>query len=262
MQLDATLRSLCLHCRDISALRLKALYVTSEERYERQYQQLMGEYPFVEFVRERSFQHQLLSMLHSCAFVLFLVDDNLFVRNFSILEIARCLQNNHDVLGFSLRLGENTHYCYPQDREQKLPEWTRLEAGFLKYKWSEADGDFAYPLEVSSSVYRGEDVWPLLTRHTFTNPNTLEAQLAACVHRFVHKSYLLCHIHSLTFCNPINRVQKVYPNRSGEKVHVSPQQLGRLFDQGYRIAVEKYIGFIPDACHQEVELELKLSTAE
>jgi hypothetical protein len=258
LQLDATIRSLMLHCRDHQQLALKVLYTTANPYMENQYHELIRTYDMVEFIKEHHFKSQLLSNVEPYPYVLFLVDDNLFVRDFSVMDLIHSLETHQDVLGFSLRLGVNTDYCYPLDRKQKLPAFLAVDHGFLKYNWTQAEYDFAYPLEVSSSLYRIDDILPLLIQTEFSNPNTLECGLAAHAYRFVNqKNYILCHPQSLTFCNPLNVVQNVFHNRAGNRSLYSVQELCKMFDQGYRIDVEQYSGFIPHACHQEMDLYFK-----
>jgi glycosyltransferase involved in cell wall biosynthesis len=91
----------------------------------------------------------------------------------------------------------------------------------------------------------------------FTNPNTLEGLMND--HKSMvqqGKSYLLCFEQSVTFCAPVNIVQTAWPNRVSSKAEYSPDSLARLFSKGYRIDISAYDGFLPGACHQEVELKL------
>jgi hypothetical protein len=67
----------------------------------------------------------------------------------------------------------------------------------------------------------------------------------------------LCYENSVTFCNPINKVQTVATNRAGSVVEYSSDHLAQLFESGYRIKVEAYTGFVPNACHQEVALNFE-----
>ena len=188
--------------------------------------------------------------------ILFLVDDNIVVSDFSLRESLQLLRDHPNALGFSLRLGKNTTYCYAMDQAQRLPEYTPLEGGTLKFDWTTSELDFAYPLEVSSSVYRLKDILPLIVRQPFSNPNELEYQLAVSAGQFSQQMpFLLCPEKSLTFCNPLNLVQNFSPNRASDAMEYSSARLADLFDQGYRIRVEAYDGFIPQSCHQEVVLE-------
>jgi hypothetical protein len=125
----------------------------------------------------------------------------------------------------------------------------------LKFDWTNAGDDFGYPLEVSSSVYRLDDLYPLLCKFSFDNPNRLEAKLARQSRSFRQTCpYLLCYPQSVAFCNPANMVQAVAQNRSGTRSDYSKESLAALFEEGYRIKVEDYAGFAPNAAHQEVDL--------
>ncbi len=255
MQLESVFSSLLLHCRDRENLALKVLYLTSGSFHEKQYRRLSKDYRGVAFLREDNFKSQVLAGLETAEHVLFLVDDAVFIQDFTIADIKACLENNAEALGFSLRLGTNTAYCYSRDISQELPAFSETAGGFLKYDWSAAAGDFGYPLEISSSLYRVGDIAPLLRQLEFANPNTLEGQMAAHKHLFMNrKNYLLCGRRSIAFCNPVNMVQNVWSNRSGSNPQYTVDRLGRLFEQGYRIDVAKYSGYLPNACHQEVDL--------
>ena len=110
---------------------------------------------------------------------------------------------------------------------------------------------------MSSSIYRSSDLWPFLSRIEFSNPNTLEHNLSQFRHRFRDIApLLLCYRQATTFCNPINIVNTACRFRSGERPEYSSTSLKEQFAQGFRLDVKSYCNFIPNACHQEVELQL------
>lgn len=255
MQLDAVLRSLWLHCRDIGSADVKVLYTTSDAAHEYQYMRLMEMHPKAEFIREHDFKQQLLSSIADYPFVFFVVDDCIFVKPFFLKDVVSAVDEHQDVLGFSFRLGRNTTYCYSRDRSQQLPVFQELKNGFVKFHWASGEYNFGYPLEVSSSMYRTKDLFTLLAESPFQNPNTLESQLAHQAWKYAGShGYAICNAVSLAFCNPVNIVQLVYKNRRGTNNGYSIHELFRLFQEGYRIHVEQYSGFVPGSCHQEVEL--------
>lgn len=257
MQLDATLRSLSVHCQDTDDVDFKVIWTKSDARHEQQYQKLASTYSTIEFISQVNFESQFLASIANYEYVLFLVDDNIFVRDFSINNIITSLSTNPDALGFSLRLGANTNYCYMLRLEQQLPTFMSIDNEMLKFDWTSAQHDFAYPLEVSSSVFRVKDIIAVL-HDSFVNPNTLEAYLNNHKMAFYHlRKFLLCNQYSSTFCNPVNKVQTIFNNRAGETFYYSPDELREMFTQGYRIDVEEYSGFMPNACHQEVELKFE-----
>ena len=256
MQLQAGLQSFFLHCGDSARVAVKVLFTTSSPAHEGQYQRLRTEYGAVEFIRESGFKEDLLAALAGHPYILFLVDDNLFVRDFVLEHAVESLKNQPGALGFSLRLGENTTYCYMLNREQKLPAFTTLEHNVLWHEWVDAACDFGYPLEVSSSLYRTKDLLPLLHKIDFRNPNTLELLLDANKTLYAHvRSRLLCFQKSVAFCNPLNIVQTMWINRAGSREQYTAEKLSSLFDQGLRIDVEALADFVPAACHQEIEFQ-------
>ena len=300
MQLEATLASLALHCRDLDRLRLRVLYRASSPLHARQYQQLAQDYqaPWIRFVKEDIFRRQTLELLlpggymlaakyfyrtamrlserigqsstwwvprSQNDFVLFLVDDNLFVHDFCLADATSALAATPEAIGFSLRLGKNTQYCYTLDRPQPLPTFTVHGNGILLFRWADGEADFSYSLEVSSSIYRLRDIDPIIGKPDFRNPNQLEYYILAKSARLLERKLpaLLCYDYSIAFCNPVNRVQEYAPNRAGSQPTYSSETLAEFFDQGMRIDVASYAGFRPTGCHQEVELRFRqLSTAK
>lgn len=290
MQLDATLKSFLRCCRDYEDVQLSILYLATNEEQAQQYAQLRRDYAghrYIAFLPEQDFRRDLLYVLTpynsrtpqfhwqmlsnrlaghlhrlpmpwlrfaSLPYVLFLVDDNVFVREFSLCRVAEALQHQSRAIGFSLRLGENITHSYVADRPETMPDCSRLDHDVCAFDWTSTSGSFGYPLELSSSVYRIRELLPLINRLQFQNPNTLESQLASNAGRF-RRSHpqLLCYRQSVTFCNPVNKVQTIYANRAGNRPEYSAGQLAQLFDNGYRIDVAAMADFVPSACHQEVE---------
>ncbi len=256
MQLDGTLRSFYMHCKDAAVIDTKVIYKASHPLHKNHYEDLKKYYGNTEFITEQNFKEQVLSLLRQYTYVLFLVDDNIFLRNFHISHLADILKENTNAIGFSLRLGENTAYCYTVDSPQNIPAFTHIPDDILKYDWTSAERDFGYPLEVSSSLYRVKELYPLLVQINFSNPNILENQMDANKRIYASaRPMLLCNKLSLTFCAPVNKVQDVCENRSGNEHCYSREMLAIKFGEGYRIDIEKYAGFTPNACHQEISLD-------
>jgi glycosyltransferase involved in cell wall biosynthesis len=258
MQLAATLESFMLHCRDGGDAKVHVLYKASNDVFESHYEKLKKDFPSVMFIEESDFKEQVLRVLDGYEYVLFLVDDNIFVGDFSCGRIIRMLGLRPEVLGFSLRLGRNTEYCYMRDVKQSLPAFNSAGEGVLEYDWRRGEHDFGYPLEVSSSVYRVEDVFGLLRQVDFANPNIMEGMMAANASLYVlHRPGLLCYERSVTFCNPVNVVQSVSDNRASSECGYTAERLAEMFEKGMRIDVGRYSNFTPRSCHQEVEPAFK-----
>ncbi len=256
MQLAAAIESFSLHCSDNEDIKLHVLYKASNDIYRAQYDTLKNEFADVTFIKETDFKAQTLAVISEYEYVLFLVDDNLFVKDFSLAEIVGLLKQNHNALGFSLRLGKNTTYSYARDAQVTLPQFWYVAKSVLKYDWTRGRIHFAYPLEVSSSIYRAADIAPLLKKLDFDNPNMLEGLMAANTQLYARsRAALLCYEQSAAFCNPLNIVQTVSLNRAGSLSRYSADSLAQMFEQGLRIDVQRYAGFVPNSPHQEVQLE-------
>ncbi len=261
LQLEATIASFKARCENAGSVKLNVLYTTSNEEMERHYQEIAEQYPDVAFVREFAFKNDLISLIQNSKHVLFLVDDCLFVKDFSIQHFIEPLSAEPTLIGASLRLGRNTTYCYSLDREQSIPQLMPLTNDLNIFEWPTEDCDFAYPLEVSSSIYRTELLLPLLAKLDYKNPNTLEAALSAVAPQLADIfSHLLCPNESIAFCAPINKVQNDFNNRAGTSDDSGPEVLAEKFSLGYRVDIEALHDFTPNACHQEISLPLKKNT--
>ena len=188
-------------------------------------------------------------------YILFLVDDNIFVNRFAFHTIVRLFKLQGNLLGFSLRLGENTTHCYMKNEPQKVPVFTVINGNLLKFSWFQAEQDFGYPLEISSSIYPLKNILPLLVSISFQSPNMLESKMAYHAKAMRHSyPFLSCYRRSVTFCNPINKVQEEISNRAGNIFCYSTGKLQKRFEKGERINIDSFDGFISNACHQEVDL--------
>jgi hypothetical protein len=281
LQLQATLASFALHCREATQTPITVLYRTSSEAFAQGYAQLQQEFQgrlMIDWVEERSFRHDLLACLRQppvasrwrriqdrlrlrswrprCDQLLFLVDDNIFVRHFSLRSIVEALEQQPSSIGFSLRVGHNTTRCYSMNCDQPLPDFQPVASG-LRFRWVGQTGDFGYPIEVSSSVYRLADLIGLLRTLPYTNPNRLEQVLSSSSSLFaLSKPDLLCFDQSVAFCAPINKVQTILDNRAGDLTAYSAEELNRRFLDGMRVDVPALDGFVPMAAHQEINLPL------
>src|SRR5271165_4937382 len=129
MQLDATLQSFARHCRDAESVRVKVIYKATTSRMLSLYRRLMQEHPAVDFIREGNYRSDTLTLVREADYVMFVVDDTVFVRDFSMMEIVDKLRREPQMLGFSLRLGRNTTHCYTMNKPQRLPAFQKTAAG-------------------------------------------------------------------------------------------------------------------------------------
>lgn len=256
LQLDLTLTSNEIFCKDRKIGNEVILYKATTERFEIAYRQVAKEHPNTIFIKEEEFKRDLLALLDRRHYVLFIVDDCVFTHPYSLDTICTFLDICEGVLGFSLRLGSNTKICYPIAKENSIPYMQAMGNGINAFSWKEAgEGDFSYPLEVSSSAYRYDDLKLLLESLPYTNPNTLEWMLSLSTQYFSHKQFMLCFENSVAFCNPINRVEPGNTNRSGINPRYSTENLLNLYEAGYRIDYTMFENFVSNGAHQEVDID-------
>jgi len=252
-QLDGLLRSMRANLADWSEFDLDVLYVASDAENQASYSELargLGDWQRLNLRREVSFRTDLLDLLEGSEQVLFLVDDAVFTAPTSLSEAAGLLRERPDIVGFSFRLGKNSRRCYPLKREQKLPAFASASGGGISWNWTDADADFGYPLEVSSSLYRLEDILPILQRESFTGPNTLEDVLSRSAVSFRTSRPLLAGLPvAPAFAIPANVVQSTHRNRHGGKLDAGT--LLQAWKAGRRMDIEELQGIVPDGAHME-----------
>jgi len=254
LQLDLCLRTLQLHCADIHKISDVNVLYKANGHHRESYEILKREYPDVIFVEEQSFKQDLLNIVHNKSGILFsIVDDTVFVEDFLLANIVSNLESNLDCLGFSLRLGLNCSFCFPYGKPQDIPATTKIDNGVVnKYNWQTAQLDFGYPLELSSSAYRLEDIMEILDNCDYHNPNSLEDRMAGC--HIQVKPNLLMYDKSVAFSNPLNKVQLDHPNKSGD---IDADVLLQYFMAGYRINAEPFNQYKNTGAHELVNIEVK-----
>lgn len=273
-QLDALLRSLALHAAE--PVDVTVIWKASTDRHVDAYGKLIDEgrserAGLVQFHRERDFEADVRHLLANAGeHVLFLVDDTIFVRGWSPAEcVVVGLQNDDEpgVIGVSLRLGMNTSYCYPAARQQSVPTFHQvglrmIETDLMLLRWPGADGDFSYPLEVSSSIYRTADILSALDalkEHDvgFRNPNELEAALASFAPLFSgHRPWLMAYETSVAVSVPCNRVQHAFANRAGADPTLTSESLLDAWEAEMAIDVDALAGYTSKGAHEEIPLRL------
>ena len=258
LQVRAAIESLYLHCKDANEMDVSVLYVATDEVHEKQYQKLIKMFPSISFHEQIDFIDYVVTLLKEYKYVLFVVDDTFFVKDFRIGTVTKSLADNIDCIGFSLRLGKNTTYCYMGNYGQEFPSDYHQMDETLKYEWAKADGDFGYPLEVSSSAYRVKDVLPIIQqshRHwKISHPGHLEGNMSKMRKHLRCYPYLLCYEQSVAFANPLNIVRPEKRNRFSGVIEYDVITLAEQFDKGCRIDVKKYSDFVPKGAHEDVDV--------
>jgi hypothetical protein len=251
LQCHLLLSTLFNHCKDIEQESNIFVLHRNDSEHEKSYETLKTEFPTVNFVKETNFKQDLLKLLLSNESniswgknVCFLTDDSVICNDFNMTNVIKTLENSRDCLGFSLRLGLNTKFCYPYNCEQAVPHVINVNKNVLMFDWQKAEYDFGYPIELSSSVYPLENIIEILQNCQYFSPNSLESCMAGCY--IEDKPNLLMFPKSVCFSSPLNIVQDTHKNRNAGH---DPDTFRRLYEKGIRFNATQFDNITPNAAH-------------
>jgi hypothetical protein len=127
--------------------------------------------------------------------------------------------------------------------------------GVIKWEWKKHYYDANYSLSVDYHIFTTKDIYKLVNKITFENPNTLEANLQ--IFSNFPKQIMAAFEQSVVVNTPINIVNEVYDNRQGEQFAVSVEELNKKYLNGEVIDLEKIDFSNIIGCHQELLLPFK-----
>jgi len=191
-----------------------------------------------------------LEMLLACndsPYTAFACDDGVVFRPIDdrLYKLALAQPN---VLCWSARLGANTTRCDPTGRDQTPPAYV----GVRPWRWTDAEGDFAYPGSVDAHVFRSDHLRELLTLPT-PNPTALECALTeGC--KLVSWPYPLMASGRLSAYTgvPVNRVSDQSGVVHGRRHPQTVEELDARYAAGERIDLDSIDPSQVDAAHTEL----------
>lgn len=244
MQLDLLLTSLEQNAPGI--FDVTVISHTRQEVFQEGYAICAQEHSEVRFMVEDGLTYQVRSLALGPELVTFFTDDDVLYR-----PLASIPDLYEDWICFSLRLGDNTTYCYPLDCEQPRPA-----ASFdhpVIWAWEQYEGDFGYPMSLDGHVFRGQDLLPILHTRHFSNPNWLEEILTRDA-KTIGRPLMACFHESRLVGLPLNRVNETTPNRNGDTHPYSVQELNDRYLSGERIDLTALDFSDIRGAHQEIPL--------
>lgn len=164
---------------------------------------------------------------------MFATDDDIVKDYVSVTKCINALQKTHGY-GFYLRMGTNINYFYMLQRPENLPCLLDIDEDIRAWQFAVAADEWAYPLTVDMTIYPKEEIKYLLNAMNYSNPNTLEDQLAGYAYNSpaIKKRVGLCYTQSKIVNLPLNRVQNVFKNSN---MGIKPKELLNQFDKGFKI---------------------------
>jgi hypothetical protein len=231
--------------KEFDTLKINILYTYSNDFFKQGYDKLIPLYKNVNFIKENNFKEDLLKIMdENNKYSIFFVDDQVFKEPFSLTEIQNF---TNELLCISLRLHPRLIYCYAASIPMRPITNTYFE-------WRKETGDFNYPMSLDSHIFLTSDIYPLLQKLNYINPNSLESVLAV---NPINKPYMMCFDKSKTINNPCNKVQTNNPNKHG---NITAEYLNQEYLKGYEIDLEIFKYMDNESCHKEIPVKLKKGT--
>lgn len=256
-QLDMLLRSMKTFFPEWHKYRdIHVLYTYSNEAFGAGYVRTITTHPEIHYVYETPgmFKMETLSLIDKKRqFTMFFVDDNVFKNKFSLdCEEVREFAIREDIGCVSLRLCPRINFCYTMNIPMTVPKFITERRHI--WKWHEASpGDWSYPMSLDGHLFKTDEILPLLMVLNYSNPNTLEGNLANSPFNIPH---MICFDDSKIFNVPANKVQDVNNNRHG---NISAMEINEKFITGGRLSLDKLLknplSINNTSCHQDVPLE-------
>lgn len=256
IQLYALLESLFANCIDHCLAKICVLVNVSEE-FLKSYEEIEAVFSdYCEFIYEKDFPTELSKqlMFDPKRFIMFLVDDIIFKKKFSLRECCSILESDDNYFSFSLRLGEGLNYCYPISSAQKEPTFRLTLDDVLVFKHWGQDGDWGYPMSLDGSIFKTSEfnyIACSLPKGSFKSPNHFEGALASKSSSIKDKD-IICFPESVIVNIPDNRVQDEVKNKNQQNDH---KRFLTIWGDGLKIDISKLKGLKNNSCHFPVEFE-------
>lgn len=254
LQLYALLESVALYMQGVHSISL--IYRTSNDRYEKAYQEVQSTFPHVNFLKQEGtsdFKPLTLHVLHSLPMehLLFAVDDNIVKDKVDLNECVKWMEKTQ-AYGFYLKLGSHLNFCYSLNRPQRNPPSSQVNEDIYAWEFDSSEHDWNYPNTLDMTLYRKKDFLPLFESLNYTNPNWLEYRWASWwVHHLLPNRFGLFYQDSKILNIPLNRVQKEMLNRTMNLY--SQEELLEKFEEGLKLDVKDLYQVKNPSVHFEYE---------
>jgi len=248
-QLELLLRTMWTFRKDYKESKHVVIYKASTEEYRIGYDKAKAFYTTIDFIPEDNFK---LNVLNSGVFdekyLMFLVDDNVFLRPFYGEDNhgMQRLKDDESLCCVSLRVHPNISHCYAYDSSVTSP---RMRSGV--WTWKNASGDYGYPMSLDGHIFRTADILPLLRDLQYENPNQLEGELSG---HPPDRSLMTGVNKPIVVGVPWNKVQTENDNRNAG---LSYADINQEFLEGKTIQFDSFVDLEPNAVHITPELIMR-----
>ena len=204
------------------------------------------------FIEESNFKQHVTNFLETGSkFCAFLTDDIIFKDSVDVGQVVDVMENNTNVLTFSLRLGLHIKDCYALSSEQPVPMGNVYPPNLFVWDWRQAKMDWEYPLSVDGHIFRREQISKWFKPLEYKHPNSFEEIIQVCRKVPDIPPLAVSFVTSRLVNLPINRVQDTHTNRCGD---VSSDFLLGEWNQGKKISISKFHQLLNTGVHQELDI--------
>lgn len=260
LQLEALLESIKKYVSGLNTTTI--IYRSEEERFNNAYKQLSNKFRDFNFVKQdkNNFKELVIKYAFktSSQYIIFGVDD-IIVKDY--IELNKCIQalEETDAYGFFLRLGKNITYSYMCNTKLEAPKGVKLgkKIGNCKfdqtiYAWQFKYGraDWGYCNCNDMTLYNKNKIVNSLQKINFNSPN-YEEPWSFLINEF-KEEVGLCFENSKIINIPLNLVQTELPNNKHMNLY-SVQELLQMFQNGWRIDIDKFYKFNNNSPHEDVK---------
>jgi hypothetical protein len=245
-QLELFLRSMKKYFKQWDKYQINVLYTYSNEEFKKGYDITFEKHPEIRYIKETSFKEDTLRLVDKTKeYTIFFVDDNVFKEPLDIDDRKiRVFKTNEGICCVSLRLHPNLTYCYPARVAMFKPAMTEDNV----FDWRGKPGDYGYPMSLDGHLFRTNDIFIILEKLNYNNPNSLESNLAA---NPINRPFMIMFDKSVILNIPVNKVQNFNNNIHG---NISAEYLNKEYLSGKILSIKNIDGFKNISCHQEIPL--------
>jgi hypothetical protein len=184
--------------------------------------------------------------------VLLLCDDVIFTDEVDLDVYNPWLSWN----SINLCLGTNITWCNAKSSVQQVSDYN-IYKDLIRWKWTKAEGDFAYPNSIGASILKTWWIRLLAKILPYDCPNWLEGKMNNKYVKKIISPRTISYYNSKAYCLLLNQVQTVYKFQEGLPEH-SPEKLNELFSQGKVIDTSELDGIITDSIMLPADKYLKI----
>ena len=258
-QLKVFLDSVEKNAKNIFDLNIIISYTNDE--YKKGYEKIIcdNKYNGIKFIYSKSdYKKDVIEIIkNSNDYFTFFLDDDVIYDKINIIDIINSIQEDDDVVCFSLRLGKNTTKCYTLGVDNVIHD-VKEHGGFIKWDWKLHYLDFGYPFSVNGHVFRKKDIYKIIKKINFNSVEELEVGLFDFSEMFP-RNIMISYKKSKLVNIPISRVQQSIEDEmvltiKENQCKAIRKKINEIFLLGEFINLENINFSNIEGCHQDLNL--------